>query len=124
VIAGFMAQGGGYAPWGAGTPVAKATHAPIALEVNQGLSNTALSVAMARGQGANTATSQFFINFVDNSGSLDPGAATAGYAVFGSLSAGASVLTAIGAAPCTPLAGFSECVPGPAIVISSATQTR
>ncbi len=123
VVTGFVVQGGGYAPV-AGTLTLKTPRAPIALQVGQGLSNTALTLAMARGAQSNSATSQFFVNLGDNSTGLDPGAASAGYAVFGALTAGQTVLNSILAAPCAPVAGFSECQPGPFVVITGAAQTR
>ena len=123
VVAGFVAQGGGYAPV-SGVLQLKTPRAPIALEVGQGLSNTALTLAMARTPAANSATSQFFVNLADNSANLDPSSATAGYAVFGVLGAGQAVLASIVAAPCAVVTGFSECQPGPFIVITAAAQTR
>jgi peptidyl-prolyl cis-trans isomerase A (cyclophilin A) len=125
VVDNFVAQGGGYLPHASGaTPQLKpGLRAPIALEVGRGLSNVALSVAMARSAAADSATAQFFINLVDNP-ELDPGPATAGYAVFGQVSAGADVVTALVAAPCAPLAPISECAPDPNVVITAAAQTR
>ena len=123
VMTGFVAQGGGYVPV-SGTLQLKTTRAPIALQVGQGLSNTALTLAMARGAAADTATAQFFVNLGDNSGGFDPSNATPGYAVFGVLSTGQAVLNSIVAAPCAPVSGFSECQPGPFIVITAAAQTR
>ncbi|MBC7728808.1 MAG: peptidylprolyl isomerase [Microbacteriaceae bacterium] len=125
VIAGFVVQGGGITPYASGaTPVVKAASAPIALEVGVGLSNVQWSVAMARGNTANSANSQFFINLVDNSASNDPSSVSAGYAVFGNVSAGTAVVTSMLAAPCAPIVGLSECAPNPNIVITSATQTQ
>lgn len=124
VVPGLVAHGGRYTPWGTGTPVAKATHAPIALQVGSGLNNTALTLAMARGPGADTATAEFFVNLDDNRVAFDPNSAFAGYAVFGELTAGQAVLDALVAAPCAPLSGFSECVPNPAVVITAAAQSR
>jgi cyclophilin family peptidyl-prolyl cis-trans isomerase len=125
VVPGFVVQGGGYLAASApGAPVLKTPRPPIALETSGGLSNTRLSVAMARGPAADSATSQFFINLADNSGTLDATSTFAGYAVFGSLTAGQDVLALITAAPCSPIPGFSECAPSPEIVITSASQTR
>jgi peptidyl-prolyl cis-trans isomerase A (cyclophilin A) len=121
----FVIQGGGYLPITAGAaPVAKPTNPPIALEVGRGLSNVQWTLAMARTSVPNSATSQFFVNMVDNAASLDPRAGSEGYAVFGTLSAGRDVATAILGAPCAPLAGFSECVPNPNMVIVAALQTQ
>lgn len=126
VVAGFVIQGGGYLPITPGvTPVEKTpVNAPIPLEVGRGLSNTQWTIAMARQAGPDTATSQFFINVVDNSSRLDPQGANAGYAVFGTLSSGTSVVSSILGAPCAPLGGFSECVPDPNVVITAALQSQ
>ncbi len=122
-----MVQGGGYtAPLDVNDQNLKATSAPIALEVGKGLSNTQWTIAMARTSDANSATSQFFINLVDNSAELDPGL-SAGYAVFGSVTSGTSSVTAIVGAPCTAIPNFlpsGECTPSPNMVITSATQTQ
>ncbi len=127
VSPGFVVQGGGYtAPLDANTQVLKATNPPIALEVGKGLSNTQWTIAMARSADPASATSQFFINLVDNSGFLDPGV-SAGYAVFGTVTSGTADVSAIVGAPCTAIPLFlpsGECTPTPNMVISSATQTR
>jgi cyclophilin family peptidyl-prolyl cis-trans isomerase len=122
---GFVLQGGGY-PTGVSTtniPMLKATNPPITLEDNAGLSNLRLTVAMARTQAADSATSQFFINLVDNTG-LDRTATARGYAVFGTVSGGSDVVAAMTASPCTPVTFFSECLPIPNLEITAATQTR
>lgn len=126
VLSGFVAQGGGLLPLVAGQPAeAKAgLRAPIALEVGKGLSNTALTVAMARTNVADSATAQFFINLVNNAASLDPSAITAGYAVFGSVTAGADVVNALAAVPCAARTGVSECAPTANVVMTQVSQTR
>jgi peptidyl-prolyl cis-trans isomerase A (cyclophilin A) len=127
VSPGFVVQGGGYtSPLDANTQTLKPTSAPIALEVGKGLSNTQWTIAMARADDPASATSQFFINLVDNSGFLDPGI-SAGYAVFGSVTSGTADVSAIVGAPCTAIPLFlptGECTPTPNMVITSATQTR
>ena len=124
VVANFVIQGGGYTPIiGGVVPAPKPTNAPIVLEVGKGLSNLKWTIAMARAAGADTATSQFFINLQDNLG-LDPSATSAGYAVFGAVTTGTDVVTAIVGAPCAPIGGFSECAPNPNMVISAAVQTQ
>ena len=90
IIAGFMVQGGGMDTNGN----QKATHAPIKLESNNGLSNTIGTVAMARTSDDNSATSQFFINVADNN-FLDYGVRDNGYAVFGKVISGMDVVTKI-----------------------------
>ena len=106
----------------------KATNAPIALEVGKGLTNTQWTIAMARSADPASATSQFFINLVDNSALLDPSTVNgAGYAVFGSVAASGATVAAIAGAPCTAIPFFlpsGECTPWPNVVITSAVQTR
>jgi len=90
VIDGFMVQGGGFNL--AGTQ--KSTHGPITNEASNGLSNLRGTVAMARTSDPDSATSQFFINHIDNT-FLDLSADNAGYAVFGEVIAGMDVVDAI-----------------------------
>lgn len=116
VVKGFVIQGGGFLADGTQkTP----TFAPIALEVGKGLSNVQWTIAMARTVDLNSATSQFFINTVDNV-ALDTSGG--GYAVFGRVTTNTALAAAIENAACSP-AG-SSCSPTTAIVITSATQTR
>lgn len=120
----FVLQAGGYTSATAtALPAHKPTNAPIALEVGRGLSNTRLTVAMARTDVPNSATSEFFINLADN---LFLDTTGGGYAVFGGVTAGADVVAAMVAAPCSPAAFLSspECVPLPNLVIVRARQTR
>lgn len=116
VVPGFVIQGGGF-----NSALQQVTTlAPIALELPNGLSNIRGSVAMARTATLNSATSQFFINSVDNL-SLDTSGG--GYAVFGSVVVGLNVADAIAAVPTQTAAGFSN-VPVTPVVITSATQTQ
>jgi cyclophilin family peptidyl-prolyl cis-trans isomerase len=129
VVNNFVIQGGGYAgPVDASTDPAatKPVNAPIRLEANVGLSNTQWTIAMARTSAPNSATSQFFINLVDNSAILDASPFQAGYAVFGIVTAGTDTVTSTAAAPCTstPVSGVGDCTPIPNVVITSAVQTR
>ncbi len=86
VIDGFMIQGGGYTP---GMQL-KPTRAPIQNEADNGLKNTAYTIAMARTPNPHSATSQFFINVADNPflDYTEPTAQGYGYCVFGRVSAG------------------------------------
>ncbi len=92
----FVVQGGGYTTG----MVAKAPlYAPIKLESNNGLSNLRGTIAMARRSDADSATSQFFFNVLDNT-SLDyQSPANPGYAVFGRIISGLSTLDAINVVP-------------------------
>lgn len=87
VISGFMIQGGGFESNGS----QKQTKSPIKLETNKGLSNLAGTIAMARTKVLDSATSQFFINTVDNLG-LDYSTQDPGYAVFGKVISGMDVV--------------------------------
>ena len=81
VIAGFMIQGGGFDT----DMKQKTTRAPIRNEAGNGLKNQTGTIAMARTGDPHSATAQFFINTVDNTG-LDFKSETPqgwGYAVFG-----------------------------------------
>lgn len=101
VINGFVIQGGGVARNGAGALQEKApTYAPIALESRTGLSNLRGTLAMARTGVPDSATSQFFINVVDNNGTglnnLNyQSSASPGYAVFGQVTLGMDVVDKI-----------------------------
>jgi cyclophilin family peptidyl-prolyl cis-trans isomerase len=93
VIAGFMIQGGGFDEH----MTRKETRAPIRNEADNGLKNLAGTIAMARTGDPHSATSQFFINTVDNQG-LDYTSSTPqgwGYAVFGKVTSGMDVVHAI-----------------------------
>ncbi|MBP7780186.1 MAG: peptidylprolyl isomerase [Burkholderiaceae bacterium] len=91
VIDNFMIQGGGLSQ----SITSKPTHAPIKLETNVGLSNLSGTIAMARTSAADSATSQFFINTVDNRFLDYQSASSPGYAVFGKVIDGMDVATAI-----------------------------
>ncbi len=128
VAPGFVVQAGGYvAPLVAAPGTLKAPNAPIALEANA--SNVQWSLSMARSAAnPNSATSQFFINLVDNSATLDASPINGpGYAVFGSVTGGTSAVTAIVGAPCLAIPLFlpsGECTPIPNLAIVSAMQTQ
>ncbi len=115
VIPGFMIQGGGFTR----QLEQKPTDAPIPLESRNGLRNLRGTIAMARTSDPNSATSQFFINLVDNS-SLDyPQPDGHGYAVFGQVVSGMSVVDRIAAVP-THDVGPMQNVPVKPVVIESA----
>lgn len=120
VIPNFVVQGGGYT-----TGMVKKTEqsAPIELESNKGLSNLRGSLAMARTNLPNSATSEFYINLVDNL-SLDyKNSANPGYAVFGKVIQGMDVVDAMAAEPTGVVGGFSD-VPLADIALSLALQTK
>lgn len=85
-------QGGGFTPDGT---MKTTTHPAIKLESNNGLSNIAGTIAMARTSDPNSATSQFYINVVDNTQLDYTSASDPGYAVFGRVVSGMDVVTSI-----------------------------
>jgi cyclophilin family peptidyl-prolyl cis-trans isomerase len=96
----------------------------VPLEVGRGLSNVQWSLGMARGPALDSAASQFYINVLDNA-SLD--GLNGGYAVFGTVSSGTNVVTAMDTSPCTNAffaSTGSECAPIPNIQIIAASQTQ
>ncbi len=90
VIDGFMIQGGGFTPDGNQKPV----HDPIKLESDNGLKNKNITIAMARTNNPDSATSQFFINVADND-FLDYKPGNPGYAVFGKVVSGTDTVNKI-----------------------------
>ena len=92
VIDQFMVQGGGLTR----NLQAKPTSAPIALESNTGLTNDRGTIAMARTSVPDSATSQFFVNTVNNTGLNYQSSSQPGYAVFGKVIEGMDVVDAIG----------------------------
>jgi cyclophilin family peptidyl-prolyl cis-trans isomerase len=97
VIPGFMAQGGGFSADFQQKPTSK----PIKNEADNGLKNTRGTIAMARTSDPNSATAQFFINYVDN-GFLDYKSPTPqgwGYAVFGEVTEGMDVVDQMAKVP-------------------------
>jgi peptidyl-prolyl cis-trans isomerase A (cyclophilin A) len=114
IIPTFMIQGGGYTA----DMTKKPTVAPIKIESQNGLKNARGTLAMARTADPNSATSQFFINTVDNPGLDYPKPDGHGYAVFGEVIAGMDVVDKIKAVPTTTKAGMQN-VPVDAVVIES-----
>src|SRR5579859_2769181 len=92
IIPGFMIQGGGLTQDFAN----KETRAPIKNEAKNGLKNVRGTLSMARTSDINSATSQFFVNLVDNA-FLDNGPRDYGYAVFGRVTEGMDTVDKIAA---------------------------
>ena len=92
VIPNFMIQGGGMDE----SLQPKPTREPIKNEADNGESNARGTLAMARTQVVDSATSQFFINLRDND-FLNHGGRDFGYAVFGRVTDGMDVVDAIAA---------------------------
>ncbi len=104
VIDGFMVQGGGFTAAMAQKP----TRGPIPLEASNGLRNDRGTIAMARSGNPNSATSQFFINVVDNAGLNAPQPDGFGYAVFGKVSSGMETIDKIRTLPTGNKAGMQN----------------
>ncbi|MGM8850709.1 peptidylprolyl isomerase [Salinicola halophyticus] len=94
VMQDFMIQGGGMTA----NLEQKETHAPIALE-KSGIDNTRGTLAMARTANPDSATSQFFINLVDNGALNYRDLYNPGYTVFGHVVSGMDVVDKIAGAP-------------------------
>ena len=91
VIAGFMIQGGGFNV----ELVKKPVEGAIQNEAKNGLKNVRGTIAMARTNRPHSATSQFFINTVDNEALDYPNPDDWGYAVFGRVIEGMDVVDVI-----------------------------
>lgn len=118
VIPGFVLQGGGMQSGMKEKP----TRAPIENEADNGLKNDRGTLSMARTQDPHSASSQFFINLVDNnflnhSGKNPQGW---GYAVFGKIVAGMDVVDRIAKTP-TGRFGMHSDVPTEDIIIENTT---
>ena len=90
VIDGFMIQGGGFDQ----KMVQPSTRAPVKNEASNGLGNNRGTIAMARTNDPDSATAQFFINLTNND-FLNHSRGNAGYAVFGHVIDGMSVVDKI-----------------------------
>ena len=118
VIPNFMIQGGGFTK----EMDQKKTNDPIKNEADNGLKNLRGTIAMARTMVVDSATSQFFINLVDN-GFLDfrgPHPSMYGYAVFGKVTSGIDVGDKI-AAVRTGNHGMHQNVPVEPVTIKKVT---
>lgn len=113
VIPGFMIQGGGFDT----NMREKQTQAPIRNEASNGLKNSRGTLAMARTNDPNSATSQFFIN-VANNDFLNKATGNSGYAVFGKVTEGLDVVDKIVKTP-TGTVGPYQDVPKQTVKIIS-----
>ena len=116
VMSNFMIQGGGFTPG----MKEKKTLSPIKNEAGNGLQNKAGTVAMARTGEVDSATSQFFINVVNNP-SLDHKSSTTdgyGYCVFGKVIKGMDVVGKIRSVQ-TGTVGYYDDVPVKDVIIYS-----
>jgi cyclophilin family peptidyl-prolyl cis-trans isomerase len=120
VIPTFMIQGGGFEPG----MKQKKTKDQIKNESDNGVSNAKGTLAMARTKAADSATSQFFINVVDNE-RLDKAnfSDKVGYCVFGKVTKGMEVVEKIRDVKTGTSEGFSD-VPTEDVVIKSVTRKK
>ena len=121
VINNFMVQGGGYDA----AYAEKKTRPPVAHEGSEALAkggpkNTVGTLAMARTNDPNSATSQFFIN-VNNNDFLNPSMQAPGYTVFGKVTSGLDVVNKIKTLPTGSGGPFPSDVPKTPVMIKSAT---
>jgi peptidyl-prolyl cis-trans isomerase A (cyclophilin A) len=118
VIPGFMIQTGGFTP----DMKQKPAREPIISEASNGLKNTRGTVAMARTSDPNSASSQFFINQVNNNYLDYVQGKNAGYAVFGKVVEGMDVVETIAQVK-TATNGLHQNVPVQPVIIKSAKVT-
>lgn len=114
VIPNFMIQGGGFDQNMKQQP----TNASIKNEANNGLRNERGTIAMARTQIVDSATSQFFIN-VNNNDFLNNGSRDFGYAVFGKVVQGMPVVDQITAVPTGRKNGHGDVPLEPVVIIKA-----
>ena len=111
IINGFMIQGGGFDK----NMNPKPTRVPIQNEAANGLKNKLYTVAMARTSAPHSATAQFFINVKDNVFLDYPGRDGWGYAVFGKVIKGMSVVDQIKQVP----TNYQDMPPQPVVIESA-----
>ena len=114
IVPGFVIQGGGLTRDFSN----KKTRAPISNEAKNGLKNTRGSLSMARTSDINSATSQFFVNLVDNA-FLDPSARDYGYAVFGRISDGMDVIDKIARVSTGRRKGYTDAPLEDVVIVSA-----
>ena len=119
VIGNFMVQGGGYTK----SYSQKPTRPPVMLEASNGLTNDLGTIAMARTNDPNSATSQFFINVKDNP-FLNAKGKSDGYTVFGKVISGMDVIEKIKQVPTGSGGEFRSDVPATPIIINAATLVK
>ena len=112
VVAGFIAQAGGYTA----DMQPKAVTENVVNESGNGLSNLRGTVGFARSNEPHSGTSQFYVNLADNV-DLNPRPTRWGYAVFGKVVEGMEVVDDIGHRPTGGGGPFQSSVPVEPIVI-------
>lgn len=121
VISGFMIQGGGYDS----KFQRKNTRSAIINEAANRLTNRRATVAMARTFDPHSASSQFFINLVDNKflNHRAPTPGDFGYAVFGEVVSGMDIVDQIAQLQTGPGGEFSKDVPLTLVIIEKMQRT-
>ena len=119
VIANFVAQGGGYDE----KYVEKPTQPAVANESGNGLSNRRGTVGLARTGEPHSGTSQFYVNLGDNP-ALDPQTSRWGYAVFGKIIEGMTVVDEIGAVETGAAGPFEGDVPLKPVIIEKIEELK
>ncbi len=119
IVKNFVVQGGGYNSDLQST----SSFNPVKLEANTGLSNQRGTIALARTIAADSATTEFYINLVDNSKLLDAAYNPPGYAVFGKVIKGMDVIDTMALQAVQSLSVFDN-LPVRPIIITSAIQTQ
>jgi cyclophilin family peptidyl-prolyl cis-trans isomerase len=114
IVPGFVLQGGGLTADFAN----KKTRAPIGNEAKNGLKNTRGMLSMARTSDINSATSQFFVNLVDNA-FLDHGSRDYGYAVFARVSEGMDVIDKIARVKTGKRSGYTDAPLEDVVIVSA-----
>lgn len=116
VIPGFMVQGGGFDA----EMVQKSTYEQIKNEAQSNVKNDRGTLAMARTNVVDSASSQFFINLTDNDflNHTDETPRGFGYAVFGEVIEGMDIVDVIAGVATGNVRGYGD-VPTEAITITS-----
>jgi cyclophilin family peptidyl-prolyl cis-trans isomerase len=112
VVAGFVAQAGGYTA----DMTQKEVTENVFNESGNGLSNLRGTVGLARSNDPHSATSQFYVNLADNV-DLNPRPTRWGYAVFGKVVEGMEVVDDIGHRPTAGGGPFDRNVPVEPVII-------
>ncbi|MEX0332541.1 MAG: peptidylprolyl isomerase [Puniceicoccaceae bacterium] len=114
VQAGQVVQGGGFTV----DMDMKRTNPPIRNEASNGLRNLRGTVGIARTMDMNSATAQFYVNLVDNPGFNGDGI-TGGYAVFGRVYEGMSVIDAMALVDVGEVDGMQNVPVEPILILSA-----
>ncbi len=118
VINSFMIQGGGFTQ----EMTKKPSHSPVKNEARNGLKNSRGTIAMARTNQPHSATSQFFINHIDNDNLDYPSFDGWGYAVFGRITKGVETMDKIADVFTVTASNGMKNVPEQPVLIKSVTR--